>query len=150
MADKTFQARAAFQALPYYYDKNLDSLMIHRCTVVLGRKPVSAATSYGHSNPDFGVLALRIEDIPCRLRPLTQQEQAAIGLEGMAVEDYYLYIPAWNAPSFLFDRNAAATCRIERVTNRGVLMHDGPFDIQGIGFPGGLYHHFLMRVRSIN
>ncbi len=150
MADRTFTAGASFALTPFYYDKNLESLMIHRCTVVQGARPASLATSYGHSEPDFGTSALRFTGIKCRLRPLSQQEQAAIGEAGLIAADYYLDMPCWRAPAPLFDSNAGNQCRIEHVTYKNIVIDEGPFDIQGIGMPGGLFHHFMIRVRRIN
>lgn len=150
MPDKTFTGSSSFGTLPFYVDPNFERLMIHTCTVVQASVPTSGATNYGHGEPSFVSGTVVTTDVKCRLRPLSQQEIAAEGALGQQIADYYLDMPCWRAPGIMFESNAAALCRIEHVTFRGMLLDEGPLDIQGIARPGGLLHHFLLRVRRIN
>lgn len=150
MPDKTFTTGASFGTLPFYVDPNFERLMIHLCTVIQASVPADDATNYGHGVPSFTTGTISTANVKCRLRPLSQQELAAEGALGQQVADYYLDIPCWRAPEIMFASNAAALCRIEHVTFRGMVLDEGPFDIQGVARPGGLLHHFLLRVRRIN
>jgi hypothetical protein len=136
---------------PFYRDPHFDRLMIHKCTMVKASVAASSSANYGHAEPSFSSGTTSYTLLPCRLRPLSQQELAAEGALGSQVADYYLDIACWAMPATMLNvSNAAALFRVESVTYRNVTLESGPLDIQGIAYPGGLLHHCMIRVRKIN
>lgn len=132
------------------------SLMKNSCTIVLGSRPAATTGTYGHKTTqvlDTGLLTPMVTYTinKCYFRPYSDQERAITGRADQNIRLYYLYIPSHLVPATLKTQASAASNHQVRGVYRddGILVDDGPFDIESVQEAAGQDHHWRLSLKRI-